>query len=99
MINSIGGVETLSTQFKTLATQAPNNSQSSFTNIFKDMVDNVNKTDEAVKRDQVILATGQADDLHTITINQAKADLALQMMVQVRNKALEAYNDIMKMPL
>lgn len=99
MINSIRGLETLSTQLKTNQAQTPKTQQSSFSDVFKDMVENVNKTDETVKRDQILLATGQADDLHTVAINQAKADLALQMVVQVRNKALEAYNDIMKMPL
>jgi flagellar hook-basal body complex protein FliE len=99
MINSINALESLNSQFKTTLTQTPKDQQSSFSDIFKNLLDNVNKTDETAKRDQFLLATGQADDLHTVAINMAKADVALQVFVQVRNKALDAYNDIMKMAL
>ncbi len=46
-----------------------------------------------------MIATGQSDDLHTLMIDTAKADLALSTLVQVRNRALESYNEIMRMSL
>ena len=49
--------------------------------------------------DAVALATGKSDALHNITINAAKADLAITTVVSVRNKALEAYNEIMRITL
>ena len=70
---------------------------------FQDMLDeavkNVTETGATVQADIISLVTGESDDLHTLTINLAKADLAVQTLVQVRNKALDAYNDIMRITL
>lgn len=45
------------------------------------------------------LATGQAPDIHTVMIALDKANLALSLTVQVRNKALDAYQEIMRMQI
>lgn len=45
------------------------------------------------------VATGQAQDLHTAMIAAEKATLALDLTVQVRNKVLEAYQEIMRLPV
>ena len=71
----------------------------SFTNIFSNAIANVKQTEATVKNDAVMAAAGLTDDLHTVIINAEKAELALSMLVQVRNKALDAYNEIMRMAL
>jgi flagellar hook-basal body complex protein FliE len=43
------------------------------------------------------LASGQDKDIHNTMIAMEKAGLALQLTMQVRNKALEAYQEIMRM--
>lgn len=45
------------------------------------------------------LATGEIKDIAEVTIASEKATLALQMTVQVRNKVLEAYQEMMRMPV
>jgi flagellar hook-basal body complex protein FliE len=45
------------------------------------------------------LATGEIKDIAEVTIASEKATLALQLTVQVRNKVLEAYQEIMRMPV
>lgn len=45
------------------------------------------------------LATGEIKDVAEVTIASEKANLALQLTVQVRNKVLEAYQEIMRMPV
>jgi flagellar hook-basal body complex protein FliE len=45
------------------------------------------------------LSIGEMDDMHTMIINAAKADVALQTMVQLRNKFLDAYSEIMRTSL
>lgn len=77
----------------------PDTQQASFSEIFEKAIDHVTETEAIAKHDQVLLATGQADDLHTIMIDASKAELALSMFVQIRNKALDAYNELMKMTL
>lgn len=70
-----------------------------FGDILKDAIDNVVETETAVNEGAIKIATGDADALHTLTIDMAKADLALQTLVQIRNKALDAYNEIMRITL
>jgi flagellar hook-basal body complex protein FliE len=44
-----------------------------------------------------MLATGQNTNIHETMIAAEKADVALRLMVQVRNKIIEAYQEIMRM--
>ncbi len=43
------------------------------------------------------LATGQAEDISAATIAVQKANISLQLVGALRNKALEAYQDVMRM--
>ncbi|MGI6731910.1 MAG: flagellar hook-basal body complex protein FliE [Anaerovoracaceae bacterium] len=80
---------------KTSLNQDGNNG-SGFKEILQDMVQNVEDTEAVTKMDAYNLAMGNMDDMHTMMINAAKADIALQTMVQIRNKVLEAYSEIMR---
>ena len=44
-------------------------------------------------------ATGDLTDIHDYMIASTEASLSTQLTVAVRNKAVEAFNDIMKMPI
>jgi flagellar hook-basal body complex protein FliE len=43
------------------------------------------------------LATGQAQDVSSVVMDVERASLALQLATQVRNKAVDAYQDIFRM--
>ena len=45
------------------------------------------------------LATGQANDISAATIAVEKAAIALQLTAAFRNKAVEAYQDVMRMQI
>lgn len=45
------------------------------------------------------LATGEAKNLHDVVLAMEKAGLALQLAVQIRNKVLDAYQEIIRMQL
>lgn len=45
------------------------------------------------------LASGQIQDLAQVVVASEKATLSLQLLISVRNRALEAYQEIMRMPL
>lgn len=66
-----------------------------FKNVLQDVIGNVEKTEAATKVDAYNLSIGNMDDMHTMLINSAKADVALQTMVQLRNKVLESYQTVM----
>lgn len=44
-------------------------------------------------------ATGSLADVHQFTMAATQAQLATELTVAIRNKAVEAFNDILKMPL
>jgi flagellar hook-basal body complex protein FliE len=43
------------------------------------------------------LATGEAENLHEIMVRLEESRISLQLMLQVRNRVLEAYQDVMRM--
>jgi len=45
------------------------------------------------------LAAGQGEDLHDVMLKVQQAELALLLTVQVRNKIIEAYQEIMRMQI
>jgi len=45
------------------------------------------------------LATGASGDLHNVMLELTRARLAFELTLQVRNKVLEGYQDIMRMQL
>ena len=46
---------------------------------------------------QYLLATGQLDDAHTLPIAESKAALSLDLLISLRNKAMESYSELMRM--
>jgi flagellar hook-basal body complex protein FliE len=99
IITPISGINLSDELTKTTKAQSSADVFVSFKEVLNNAVNNVNSTDAVTKQDAIKVASGQADDLHTIMIDAAKADLALQTLVQVRNKALEAYSEIMRITL
>ncbi len=67
----------------------------SFKSILGDVVNNVIETENQRKIDSYNLSIGKMDDMHTMMINEMKAEVALDTMVQIRNKLLDAYKEIM----
>ena len=84
-----------------LSSAKGNAASSSETPIFKDVLKNVvglvYNTQKDVETKQYLLATGQLDDAHSLPIAEAKAALSLEVMISLRNKAMESYGELMKM--
>lgn len=59
-------------------------------------VDNIQKEADVAS---LGLATGQIQDLHTAVLAMEKASLSLSLTVEVRNKMLDAYHEVMRMQI
>lgn len=60
------------------------------------------EVDEKLKTaDQKVqqFALGQSQDLHEVVVASEKADISLRFLLQVRNKMLEAYQEMMRMQM
>ncbi|WP_413289009.1 flagellar hook-basal body complex protein FliE [Bdellovibrio sp. HCB337] len=69
----------------------------SFADTLKGAIENVNQLQKASDKAAQDLATGRTDNVADVMIATEKADIALRVMVQVRNKIIDAYQEIMKM--
>ena len=69
----------------------------SFADTLKDAVGNVNELQKTSDKQMQALATGKTDNVADVMIAAEKADIALKVMVQVRNKIIDAYQEVMKM--
>jgi flagellar hook-basal body complex protein FliE len=49
--------------------------------------------DESVKQ----LVTGQTDDVQQVVMAVAQADLSFQLFMEIRNKLIDNYNELMRM--
>ncbi len=68
-----------------------------FGDVLKDAISTVNELQKQSNQEIQKLMTGESQDLHTAVIAMQKADLSFQMMMQVRNKIVQAYQEIMRM--
>lgn len=101
LINSIeqlGQIEkTEKVQQQTGAAEEAGGINIPFKTAFEEAIQDVINTDEQVNIDAEMLATGQSDNLHQYSIDIAKAQLSIDLLVEMRNKALDAYSEIMRM--
>jgi flagellar hook-basal body complex protein FliE len=67
---------------------------SEFRQIFEGLINDVEQTEAIAEQDAYLLSVGAMEDPHTAMINASKAELTLSMMVQIRNKVLDAYSEI-----
>lgn len=71
----------------------------SFGDIFRSAIETVRETDAEKSKAEYLLSTGQLDDPAVLTIAETKAGYAVDLLIQLRNKAVDAYNELMRISL
>jgi flagellar hook-basal body complex protein FliE len=69
----------------------------SFGDMLKNAISTVNEVQKQSDVEIQKFMTGETQDLHETMIAVQKADVSFQMMMQVRNKIVQAYQEIMRM--
>jgi flagellar hook-basal body complex protein FliE len=69
----------------------------SFSSLLGKMVSEVNAQQQASAQSVSALQSGQNVPLHQAVISMEEASVSFQLMVEVRNRLLESYQEIMKM--
>ena len=72
---------------------------STFFNAALDLVKDTNQIQLVAEQWQLELATGQTDDLLSVLLAQDRAYNSLNFTVQVTNKIIESYREIMRMQI
>lgn len=70
-----------------------------FADVFQNAIDTVKQTDAENNQAQYLLATGQLDNPAIATIASTKAQLSVQLLAELRNKALDAYSEITRISI
>ncbi|WP_232215895.1 flagellar hook-basal body complex protein FliE [Mesobacillus boroniphilus] len=78
-------------------TTTPYEAQKSFSSVLKQSIENLNKTQLQSDAMTGKLARGENVDLHQVMIASQKASITLQATMEVRNKVVEAYQEMMRM--
>jgi len=68
-----------------------------FANLLQDALKPVQDTAAQARADSLSLLTGEASSVHQVVLSAEKAELALRMTLQIRNKVLDAYHEVMRM--
>lgn len=70
-----------------------------FSEFLTEAINNVNESQLNSEHYKKMLATGELDNLHDLTIASDKADVALQVTLSIRNKIVDAYKEIMRIQI
>jgi flagellar hook-basal body complex protein FliE len=70
-----------------------------FAKFLSDALSQVNALQTNADAASLQLATGQAQDMSTVMVALEKANLSLSLTIEVRNKVLEAYHQVMSMQM
>ncbi len=73
--------------------------KTSFMDHLKAAVDEVNQNQISADKKATDLSNGKDTNIHETMLSASQAELTFNLMVQVRNKALEAYQEVMRMPV
>ena len=96
-MNNIGNVAGLSTADLLKNNSANTKTQSdgnAFAEQLKNALNDVNEMQEESEKAIADLATGEVKDLHQAALAIGKAETSMKLMLEIRNKALNAYKEI-----
>lgn len=81
------------------AAQQPEAGPDTFVSILRGQMEELISLQDNAAQMQQALAAGQIDDLSQVVLAVQKADLALNFALQLRNKVIEAYQEVTRMQM
>lgn len=70
-----------------------------FSDVFRSAIQNVRDTNAENVQAEYLLSTGQLDNPAVQSITASKYQIAVEMLIQLRNKSLDAYSELMRISL
>lgn len=99
LINDIRQIKPIEFEELRISSKESTETQISFSDFLRASLDNVDSLEKDHNEYDFKIATGQLENIHEAMIAAQKADTALQLTMQVRNKVLDAYREIMRMQI
>jgi flagellar hook-basal body complex protein FliE len=82
-----------------LSTTAADSGSGAFKSIFESTVGAVQSLQNDATSAAQKFMTGESEEVHSVALAGQKAELAFELGLQVRNKVVSAYQEVMKMQL
>ena len=76
---------------------ADRNGAAVFQKVFTDAVAQVESFQDAAKTSVGRFLSGEGEELHQVALRAQQADLSFELFMQVRNKIVAAYQEVMRM--
>ncbi len=70
-----------------------------FNDIFSEMINSVDGLQIEAAQIQEAFMNGEPVELHQVMIKAQEAGISMDLLLEIRNKLLNAYNEIMRMPM
>jgi flagellar hook-basal body complex protein FliE len=97
MTNAISGLRILPADILPSPAEPNAAGEANFMDTLRDAIDGVERAQSQAETKVGELLDGNGTDVHAAMIAVEKADLSFQLMMQVRNKIVQAYQDISRM--
>jgi flagellar hook-basal body complex protein FliE len=95
-LGSLGSIGSIG-QLPDLPPAEQTDSSASFSGVLSNAIQEVNQLNTGAQQEIGNLLQGGNSDISSVMVAVEKADVAFQLMMQVRNKIVNAYQDIEKM--
>jgi flagellar hook-basal body complex protein FliE len=99
LLNRMHEMQRIAGQMESSVSSNPLSSDVSFTDAMRGVVDSVNQQQNIASSMMNAVDAGQSDDLVGAMVASQKAGLSFSALMQVRNKLMSGFDDIMRMPL
>ena len=93
----IKGIEGVSESFGVTPLKGPARQDKGFSDLLKNAVESVNTMQYEAMRLEDAVAKGENVNIHQAVIAGEKAGLSFKLLMQVRNKVIDAYQEVMRM--
>lgn len=70
-----------------------------FADLVSDLLNDVNELQNEAGRVQTAFLNGEPVELHEVMIKAEEAGLSMDLLLEIRNKLVNAYNEIIRMPM
>ena len=87
------------TDMPTAQKPTPAEAHASFADSLKGAIENLNTIQGESDKMTEALAAGKTQDLHNVMITAQKASITLETTVQIQQKVIDAYNEVMRMQI
>jgi flagellar hook-basal body complex protein FliE len=81
----------------TASTPSTESTDTGFAGALTGAVDNLQQLQSTSSSYAIQAVTGDLDDIHTATLAASRAQVTLELVAAVRNKGVDAFNEIMRM--